>query len=47
MSKICFINQPAGLGDILFCQKIARRAITDFNCETVYWAVSNTYNYQL
>lgn len=45
MSKICFINQPAGLGDILFCQKIARRAITDFNCETVYWAVSNTYNY--
>jgi len=22
MSKICFINQAAGLGDILFCQKI-------------------------
>jgi hypothetical protein len=45
MSKICKINQPIGLGDILFCQKIAHRAINEFGCEKVLWPVSNVYNY--
>jgi hypothetical protein len=45
MDKICYIKQPAGLGDILFCQKIAYRAIKEFNCSKVIWPVSNVYNY--
>lgn len=45
MPKICQINQPAGLGDILFCQKIARIAINEFGCDRVVWPVWNVYNY--
>lgn len=45
MSKIAYITQPAGLGDILFCQKIARRAIEEFNCEKVIWDVLPEYHY--
>lgn len=45
MSKICIINQLAGLGDILFCQKIAYRALNEFQCKKVYWPVSNVYSY--
>lgn len=45
MSKICLINQPAGLGDILFCQKIAYVALQEFGCEKVVWPVSEVYNY--
>ena len=45
MSKICQINQPEGLGDILFCQKIAHRALTEFGCEKVIWNVSPIYSY--
>jgi len=42
-NKICLINQPAGLGDILLCQKIANHII-----ELVYkiiWPVVDQYNY--
>ena len=45
MSKICIINQPAGLGDILFCQKIAHVALQEFGCDKVVWPVSEVYNY--
>lgn len=45
MDKTCYIQQPAGLGDILFCQKIAYRAINDFGCNKVIWPVSYVYGY--
>jgi len=45
MSKTCLINQPAGLGDILFCQKIAYLALHEFGCDEVIWPVSEVYNY--
>lgn len=45
MSKICLINQPAGLGDIIFCQKIAYRALNEFGCSEVNWPVSSVYSY--
>lgn len=45
MDKICYIKQPAGLGDILFCQKIAYRAIHDFGCKKVIWPISHVYSY--
>lgn len=45
MSKICLINQPAGLGDILFCQKIAHVALQEFGCEKVIWPISEVYDY--
>lgn len=45
MSKICLIKQPAGLGDILFCQKIAKviQANTDYT--KVIWPVASVYAY--
>lgn len=36
----CIINQPAGLGDILFCQKIGK--LLDYN---VIWPTSPQYDY--
>lgn len=45
MSKICIIKQPAGLGDIIFCQKIASKSILDFNCNKVIWYVNPVYEY--
>jgi hypothetical protein len=36
MSKKCLIRQPAGLGDILFCQKIAKRVIKDFDLDVIW-----------
>lgn len=43
MSKICYINQPCGLGDILFCLKIAQEAKKQFDCEKIIWPVSHVY----
>jgi len=37
MSKICLIRQPAGIGDIFFCQKIAKDCIT--KGYEVWWPV--------
>lgn len=34
--KICLIRQPAGLGDILFCQKIAKRIIEKYNLDIIW-----------
>jgi len=43
MSKICYINQPAGLGDILFCIKIAQEAKKIYGCNKIIWPVSFVY----
>lgn len=41
--KTCYIKQPAGLGDILFCQKIATKIKEKgYN---VIWPVASVYNY--
>lgn len=41
MSKNCLIKQPAGIGDIFFLQKVAKKYINDgYN---VYWPVINEY----
>jgi hypothetical protein len=37
MSKICLIRQPAGIGDIFFCQKIAKDCIS--KGYEVWWPV--------
>ena len=42
MKKV-IINQPAGLGDIFFCQKIAETFI--YNDYEVYWPVKSTINW--
>lgn len=42
MNKV-IINQPAGLGDIFFCQKIAETFI--YNDYEVYWPVKSTINW--
>lgn len=42
-NKICLINQAAGLGDILLCQKIAAHVIDlGYN---IIWPVVDQYNY--
>jgi hypothetical protein len=43
MSKICLIRQPAGLGDIFFCQKIAH--INAEICDEVVWPVKPEFLY--
>lgn len=40
---ICLINQPAGLGDILLCQKIAKMAIK--KGYKIIWPVVKQYEY--
>ena len=40
--KICLIRQPAGLGDILFCQKIADKIKSKYNIK-VLWPVIDNY----
>ena len=42
---IAQIKQPCGLGDILFCQKIAHKIIEKYNVDQLYWPVSKYYNY--
>ena len=37
------IEQPAGLGDILFCQKIAHRLEESDKYKNIYWPVSDVY----
>lgn len=43
--KTCLIRQPAGLGDILFTLKIAKKVIETNKADIVYWPVSKYYNY--
>ena len=42
---MCIIRQPAGLGDILFCLKIARNIIDRGKARRVIWPVSKVYSY--
>ena len=43
--KLCLINQPAGLGDILFLYKIAVKIITQNKASKVIWPVVPEYSY--
>lgn len=42
-NKLCLINQPAGLGDILLCQKIAKNYVN--KGYRVLWPVDPVYSY--
>jgi len=41
--KTALIRQPAGLGDILFTYKIAKKLITTGKVDIVYWPVNQQY----
>ena len=41
MKNLCLINQPAGLGDIMLCQKIADAVIA--KGYQIYWPVIDQY----
>jgi len=43
MSKTCLIIQPAGLGDILYCQKIAKKLV--IKGYEVYWPIIPHFSY--
>lgn len=43
--KICIVRQPAGLGDILFTYKIAKKIIETKKADIIYWPVDKQYNY--
>ena len=43
--KPCLIRQPAGIGDILFTQKIAKKLLETGRCSKVIWPVIEQYNY--
>tara|TARA_S200002703_G_scaffold91620_1_gene79115 strand:+ start:4408 stop:5175 length:768 start_codon:yes stop_codon:yes gene_type:complete len=45
MEKTCIIKQPAGIGDILFCQKIAKIIQQETEYKKVIWPVSEQYAY--
>ena len=45
MKKICIIKQPAGLGDILFCLKIAVKILNQRKAKKVIWPVADVYSY--
>ena len=43
--KPCLIRQPAGLGDILFTQKIAKLLLSQGRCNSVVWPLVSQYDY--
>lgn len=43
--KVCIIKQPAGIGDIFFCQKIAQSVREETEYKKVIWPVASTYSY--
>ena len=45
MKNLCIIKQPAGLGDILFCLKIAVKILNEKKAKKVVWPVSDVYSY--
>jgi len=45
MNKICVIEQPAGLGDILHLFKVAVKLLDQKKVNKVYWPVYSSYNY--
>jgi len=45
MSKICLIKQPAGIGDIFACLKIAKTIQAETEYNRVIWPVASVYSY--
>ena len=45
MDKICLIKQPAGFGDIIFCQKIAKILQEKTEYKKIIWPVAPVYSY--
>ena len=45
MKKYLIVKQPAGFGDILFCQKIAKVLKQSFELDQVIWPVAPVYSY--
>ncbi len=43
--KTCLVKQPAGFGDILFCQKIAKILQKNTEYKQIVWPVSPIYSY--
>ena len=43
--KPCLIRQPAGLGDVLFTQKIAKLLLSQGRCNSVVWPLVSQYDY--
>jgi len=43
--KTCIIKQPAGIGDIFFCQKIAKEIQDSTEYKKIIWPVASTYSY--
>lgn len=40
-----YIKQPAGIGDIFYCLKIAKRILSDGKAKEVIWPVADVFNY--
>jgi hypothetical protein len=45
MEKICLVKQPAGAGDIFFCQKIAKIIQENTEYKKIIWPVAEEYSY--
>lgn len=45
MDRVCIIRQPAGLGDIIFTQKIAQTIIKENMASHIIWPVIKEYTY--
>ena len=43
--KTCLIRQPAGLGDILYCYKIAKLLLEKNRVDEIIWPVIDQYNF--
>ena len=43
--KVCLIKQPSGIGDILFCQKIAKVIQQTTEYKQIIWPVAPVYSY--
>tara|TARA_B100000214_G_C23880448_1_gene586997 strand:+ start:350 stop:1036 length:687 start_codon:yes stop_codon:yes gene_type:complete len=43
--EVITIKQPAGIGDIFYCLKIAKRLLLDNKTKKVIWPVSPVYSY--
>jgi len=40
-----YIRQPAGIGDIFYCLKIAKRILSDGKAKEVIWPVNDVFSY--
>lgn len=44
-NKVCLIKQPAGVGDIFFCQKAAKFLRDKFGCSSIKWPVISEFEW--